>query len=149
MVAQPALTDEIGVVFGRLFDLEQSIDDRISTYIFRPPSPNLEPGHASLWNWIGDSPSRLMDTARQRDDVVILIQLAVRHSDLRIDHELLLELADKVRRRIDPAINVPRPFGCARALRQSMRNVPFQFSGDVNAIGLEFPLVCSIDAAIA
>lgn len=143
----PNLTGSLAITMTNLFELEQNVHTDLRVYRWRPRVPDLP----CLWNWIPDAPFEQRDTGRFRDNVTILAQIGIRHTDIDEEMAALEEYADAFRYLVDPALNSHRPLGGQRAWRMNMRLLGMDFGageGAIPVLVVEFPIQVQLDRMI-
>lgn len=131
-------TASLAAIMTQLATVESMVDPRVRVYRWRPENvPELP----AIYNWLGDSPATWADVCTVHETLTINARLAVRHSDVGDEMDLLEDLADRFRDVVDQQLNrTGGPLGGVQyARRTGMRNVIDRF-GDVPVLALEFPV---------
>lgn len=138
-----ALTGSLAFMMDKLVELEQDVHSDLRVYRYRPRTPDLP----CLWNWIQSAPFELMDQQRFRDNITVLTQIGIAHTDVDEEMAKLEEYADAFRTVIDPALHTIRPLGAKWAKRDDMRMVSVDF-GELGVLAVEFPILIQLDRQI-
>ena len=139
-------TASLAALMTQLATVESMVDPRVRVYRWRPENvPELP----AIYNWLGDSPATWADVCTVHETLTINARLAVRHSDVGDEMDLLEDLADRFRDVVDQQLNrTGGPLGGVQyARRTGMRNVIDRF-GDVPVLALEFPLAVRVERTV-